>query len=287
MSYIPLFKISDMNQEDFKQRIEQRWGHGYKARHQGRIWVGLFILIIGGFLMARASGIYFPAWFFSWPMILIGFGFITGIRHGFRNIGWLFPVAVGAIFLADRISPDLYIRPYFWPAVVIAIGLLIIFKPKGRFYPRHNYVIPNGDAAMNPASDVNTTVTSTASSTAILGSNYQSDPSDKVDITAIFGGVKRNVISKNFQGGDVTAFMGGAEINLTQADFTGKASVDCFNMFGGTKLIIPPDWDIQSEVVAIFGGIDDKRPPMPHGEPRKVLVLDGTCLFGGIEIKSF
>lgn len=273
-----------MNQEEFKQRIEDRWEDSHRVRNEGRVWVGIFILIIGGLLMARAAGVlHFPPWFFTWPMLLIGIGVLTGIRHRFRNIGWLFPVAIGGIFLADRISPDLAFRPYFWPALVIAIGLLIIFRPKGVHYPRHNHRARWRDETIPR----NENVTAPTTSSTYYASDYDSDPSDKVDITAIFGGVKKNVISKNFRGGDVTAFMGGAEINLTQADFVGKASVDCFNMFGGTKLIIPPDWDIQSEVVAIFGGIDDKRPPMPHSEPRKVLVLDGTCMFGGIEIKSF
>jgi predicted membrane protein len=57
-------------------------------------------------------------------------------------------------------------------------------------------------------------------------------------------------------------------------------------MFGGTKLIVPSDWDVQSGVVTIFGGIEDKRQPAQIN-PVKVLYLDGTCIFGGVEIKSF
>jgi predicted membrane protein len=114
------------------------------------------------------------------------------------------------------------------------------------------------------------------------------DKRDFLDVTAVFGGVKKNVLSKNFQGGDITSIMGGCEIDLTQADFTGRITIDATNIFGGTKLIVPPTWDVQSEVSAIFGGVDDKRQlsgiPM---DPNKVLILDGTCMFGGIEIRSF
>ena len=95
------------------------------------------------------------------------------------------------------------------------------------------------------------------------------------------------MLSKNFKGGDVVAFMGGTEINLTQADFNGRVMIDTFNMFGGTKLIIPADWEVQSDIVAIFGGVDDKRPPATNAVPNKVLHLDGTCIFGGLEIKSY
>ena len=70
-------------------------------------------------------------------------------------------------------------------------------------------------------------------------------------------------------------------------NFTGKVMIDCFNMFGGTKLIIPPDWEVQSNVVTVFGGVDDKRQPVPNTAAGKVLYLDGTCLFGGLEIRSY
>ena len=60
------------------------------------------------------------------------------------------------------------------------------------------------------------------------------------------------------------------------------------NIFGGTKLVVPPTWDVQSEMVAIFGGVDDKRQIKGvHLDPNKVLILDGTCIFGGIEIRSY
>ena len=39
-------------------------------------------------------------------------------------------------------------------------------------------------------------------------------------------------------------------------------------------------------LVAIFGGIDDKREQISN-TPDKVLVLKGFTMFGGIEIKSY
>ena len=114
------------------------------------------------------------------------------------------------------------------------------------------------------------------------------DRNDIIDATAVFGGVKKIILSKNFKGGDITNFMGGSEINLTQADFNGRVKIDATNIFGGTKLIVPAHWDVQSEVVAVFGGVDDKRRFIGvQPDPNKVLILDGTCLFGGIEINSY
>jgi hypothetical protein len=42
-------------------------------------------------------------------------------------------------------------------------------------------------------------------------------------------------------------------------------------------------------MVTIFGGLNDKRPmPVQTGSAdSKVIVLKGTCIFGGIDIKSY
>lgn len=268
-----------MDKQEFERRVEERWGRRGRRSERGRIWVGLFLLVIGGLFLARASGVFFPAWFFSWPVLLIGIGIFSGIRHGFRNIGWLFPIAIGGIFLADRLSPDFNLRPYLWPIILIAAGLFFILRPRGRHCRRGGGRDYNGFQQE--------TTGTTTDETTEQWRQAMTDRNDVIDITAVFGGVKKSLLSKTFKGGDVTTFMGGAEINLSQADFTGKVMIDCFNMFGGTKLIVPPDWEVQSDIVTIFGGVDDKRPPAASPSPGKVLYLDGTCLFGGLEIKSY
>jgi predicted membrane protein len=266
-----------MDKQEFEKRIDERWGQHRRRSERGRVWVGLFLLAIGGLYLAKASGVFFPAWFFTWPVFLIGIGLFIGIRHGFRGAGWLFPIAIGGVFLADRLSPDINPRPYVWPIILIGAGLFVIFRPRGHHCrrdggpgdnsPEQNFPLAPGEKGewQKPLSDGN----------------------DVVDITAVFGGVKKNLLTKSFKGVDIVAIMGGAELNLTQADFNGKVMIDCFNMFGGTKLIVPPDWEVQSDIVAIFGGVDDKRPPATNPAPNKILYLDGTCIFGGLEIRSY
>jgi hypothetical protein len=58
---------------------------------------------------------------------------------------------------------------------------------------------------------------------------------------------------------------------------------------GGTKLVIPANWEIQSEVVSVMGSIEDKRPIITNVnvEKNKVLVLRGTVFMGGIDITSY
>jgi hypothetical protein len=108
-----------------------------------------------------------------------------------------------------------------------------------------------------------------------------------LDTVTIFGNVKKLVYSKNFLGGDIVTIFGGAEINLTQADFKGNIVIEMVQIFGGAKLIVPPHWQIRSEMVAVFGGIEDKRAPQNSYDEDKVVILNGTTFFGGIEIRSY
>jgi len=72
------------------------------------------------------------------------------------------------------------------------------------------------------------------------------------------------VLSKKFKGADITNVFGGAEINLSQADMESTATMELTNVFGGTKLIIPAHWEINSELVSVFGSIEDKRSIQPN-----------------------
>jgi len=115
--------------------------------------------------------------------------------------------------------------------------------------------------------------------------NYSSE--DFVNATSVFGGVHKKIMSKNFRGGDIVTFLGGTEIDLTQADFTGTVRLDVTQIMGGTKIIVPPHWEVRSEVTALFAGFEDKRQQPAATNPDKVLIIDGTSIFGGIELKNY
>jgi predicted membrane protein len=268
----------------------------YSHRGRGHIWAGLFLLVIGGVLLARALGVLFPDWLFTWPVILIALGLFTGLKHSFRGPAWFILIVVGSAFLIDEAFPDMSVRAYILPFIIIAFGLLFILRPwrhrhRHRFHRQWRERFENEQWNQgNQHNQGNQPLTDDASIVNdTTNTNYSSaSGNDFIDITTAFGGVKKIVFSKNLKGGDIVTFMGGAEIDLRQADFTDKITIDTTNIFGGTKLIIPSSWDVHSEIVAIFGGVDDKR--QLNGQtldPNKVVRLEGTCLFGGIEIRSF
>ena len=261
--------------EERNKMIREKW-EGYRGHYatHGRnssIWTGLFIILIGVAALVKATVTDLPDWIFSWPSFLILLGFFIGIRHGFRGGAWFILMLVGGVFLYDHMNPDISVRRYIWPMALIVLGLFFIFRPRRRNWQHwaekknagieQNRSVPNEETWSNE---------------------------DFVDSTSIFGGAKKNIISKNFKGGDLVNIFGGTDLDLTQADFTGSAIIELTTIFGGTKLIIPSNWSVKSDAVIIFGGIEDKRKMQTITEnPEKTLVLKGTVIFGGIEIKSY
>ena len=246
-------------------------------RGRGHIWGGLILLAIGALLLARQMGVFVPEWVFTWQMALIAVGLFSGIKDGFKGGAWIIMILVGGVFLYDRFDPEVDMKRFIWPVILIAIGMLIIFKPARCRRWKHGRRFKEGFQKWEQSK-----------------SGYSADEAqfqskeDYLDMTTIFGGNKKIVVSKNFKGGDITNFMGGAEINLSQADIHGTVVIDATNIFGGAKLVVPASWDVKSETTAIFGGIDDKRDLQAiKPDPNKVLIIDGTCIFGGIEIRNY
>ena len=73
----------------------------------------------------------------------------------------------------------------------------------------------------------------------------QSLSDNAFETVTIFGGDKKLIISKDFKGGESVCAFGGVEINLTQADINGNATIEVVQLFGGTKIIVPPHWKVQ------------------------------------------
>jgi predicted membrane protein len=119
--------------------------------------------------------------------------------------------------------------------------------------------------------------------------NQAVNEEDFLNSTTIFGGIKKRYFSKNFKGGKLTCMMGGVEVDLGNCDIQEPVIIEITQVFGGTKLIVPSNWQIRSELVAIAGGVEDKRyqPVAGIEDDTKLLILKGTTIFGGIDIKSY
>lgn len=232
------------------------------------VWAGAIILAIGSFLLFdRLDLLDFPRWLFSWKTFLIALGVIIGINKKFEGIGWLILILVGSFFLIDDIPGFPYdFDRYAFPLAIMIVGGFIVGRSllggAAREARKKNGMKGDGIITLDGGDD------------------------DYFDMTAVFGGAKRKVFSKSFKGGQSFCIFGGTEIDLSQADINGNVVIDTVQLFGGTKIIIPANWQLKSDITAVLGGVDDKRNVPTSFSPEKKIVLTGFAMFGGVEIKS-
>jgi predicted membrane protein len=277
---------SEKEKDKIREDVYKRWDGDHE---RGKIFGGLIIICIGGILFAREMGIYFPRWIFSWPMILIVIGIFTGVKHAFKNMSWMILVLIGSLFLVRENMPEFNFTNYIWPVVIMLIGLFVILKPRHNNWHRHmrnNMRYKMRQERRNGRRDWNNSGLRDEHN---RDSYYSTAQDEYLDCTAVFGSIKKNIITKDFKGGEINAVFGGAEINLMQADINGSVVLEINQVFAGTKLIVPPHWEIKSELAAVLGSVEDKRPIQRDitVDGSKVLVLKGTTVFGGIDIKSY
>lgn len=242
-----------------------------------------FILIAVGllFLLQQFNWFFFPNWLFSWPMILIIVGLVKRANNP-NNLSWLILIVVGGLFLLEKILGNVDVFHFGWPVIIIAIGVWLIFRQNYDFGNKNT--VPKeafaNDDLLNP--DPIKPETHYSSQTKTESSE------DFLNTFSIFSGVKKTILSKAFKGGEIVNIFGGTDLDFSHADINGQVVIDVIQLFGGTKLIVPPHWQVVSDAAAIFGGVSDKR--IPHADVAgsgKVLVLKGASIFGGIDIKSF
>jgi predicted membrane protein len=269
---------------------------------RGKVLAGIVLLFVGASLLLKQFDFFFfPGWLFSWPSWVIIWGVYIGAKHNFRNSSWIIMVLVGLGFLLQEAIPSFHIGELFWPIGIIIFGAWLIIKrnhhqpdnwDKGNWKEKWDYnkyqpfntnpVNPN-----EPVVDYTTTNSTTPPPADPVNPSQSPTGDDHLEAISIFGGVKKIIFSKNFQGGEIVNVCGGSELDLTQADINGRVYIDVTQVFGGTKIIVPAHWTVVSDMAVIFAGVDDKRIRVAALDNNKVLVLKGTSIFAGVDIRSY
>ena len=247
-----------------------------KNRESARIVAGLILVGVGVAYLLRNLGYILPGWLFTWPMILILVGIYSGVKHNFRNATWAILMAVGGIFLAGNFYHNINFDRAFWPIVIIGAGLMFILRPK-----RDRWVDRKSSREKFNSEYIDSTVVDDEDKGAL-------DSSDFLYADSVFSGLVRNMMSKNFQGGRISCVFGGAEIDFMQADIHGTVTLKIDLVFGGAKIVVPANWTIVNQIDGVFHGVDDKRKNatvLP--DPSKTLILKGSAVFGGVDIRIY
>lgn len=228
--------------------------HGIKRKS---LVFGLLVLGLGFAWLLRNFGMLSEeVWdvIFSWQMLLIAIGIVNISNDANRGIGWIL-IAIGGFFMiSEYYDLPTSFRHIFWPALLIIIGLTLIFG-SSRIFKRRDFTISKGE--------------------------------DFIEEVAVFGGRDRVVNSQAFRGGKIVSVFGGSKLDLTKAELAeGNVEIEIVSIFGGSTLLIPTDWNVKLEVFNIFGGYGDKR-IRGQVDFNKTVVVKGVAIFGGGEIKSY
>jgi hypothetical protein len=281
--------------------------------NKGKAMAGIILLAVGGVLLLKQfASFLIPGWLFSWPMWLIGWGLYIGAKHNYKNSSWAILVFLGVLFLFNNNIPDA--GRVVWPIAIIAFGMWLIVKRgkhgdqqwEGKYKTKweKNYADPQNwgnaekpkfnfekatdaevDYVVKEGDDVPPNGPDTPPYTPPFG-HHNGD--DYLDTVSIFGGVNKTILSKDFKGGDIVNIFGGAELDFTQADIDGRVYLDITQIFGGTKIIVPSNWQVVSDLAAVFASVDDKRIKSTASSVNgKILVLKGVSIFAGVDIRSY
>lgn len=217
-----------------------------------RIITGIIIIAIGVGALLGALNV-FPFWdLFSnwWPVLVIVGGLFVLIGDLRNNWLWgtLLVIAGGLLLIKQHDLLNFNIFSLIIPLFIIGAGLSILIHSQSK-------------------------------------AKTKGSATDMDDVSVIFSGSETKNKSQNYKGGKVTAIFGGATLDLRDAKLTGEASLDIFVLCGGVELRVPRDWKVVSKAAPIAGGIENKSEGNEdHKGP--LLVLTGTVLLGGVEIKT-
>jgi predicted membrane protein len=224
-----------------------------------------------------------------------------GIRFTPQLLMGLFIIIVGVVFTLDNLGlgeADRYIR--YWPAGLIAIGLLKLWQsPGGGAFAGLVFTTVGTFLLLESLGIVRVNFWDMWPLLLVLfGASMvwnglrggrrraiASEANDTLSALAVLSGVNRGNNSRAFKGGELTAVMGGCEIDLRQAAIEGEAVLEVFAMWGGIEIRVPENWTVVGRVTPILGGFDDKTRPAQDVSTQR-LVIRGFVIMGGVEVKN-
>jgi hypothetical protein len=285
---------------------------GHVRRDGPRVVLGLVLLALGVLFTLDKLGYVNAGRFWEyWPIILIavGLGRVIEPRGGHGRGFGVVLLVVGTWILLSNLDLIEYQVWDFWPLLLVLLGVSIVWRAlagpgrRGSRGVSAAWIAGDRGAGATPASGGPDPVTPGAAPDGGAGGAAAptwerpfagqdrseprpADAASTVSAFAMLGGVRRRSVSQDFRGGDLTAIMGGCELDLRQAAIAGgEAVLETFAFWGGIEIKVPQDWTVLVQGTPLLGSYDDKT-LHAGGDGRQVLVVRGTAIMGGVEVKN-
>jgi predicted membrane protein len=225
---------------------------------QGRVFWGLIFIVIGILFLLDQMGELDVGHIISryWPAIFIIIGISIIISNEFKATGpGVFFILFGAFFLLMEMRIfDRTVWHYFWPILIIGLGIWILVKPARGADKKK---IPELNAA------------------------------DELRISQVFSSTSRRVEAQNFKGGTAEVVFGSAEIDLAGAGLQGgQAVLSLSAVLGSIELRVRPEWQVVIEGTPVLGSIEQKKKQPSDAEKTGTLHINASVVLGSIQIKD-
>lgn len=90
---------------------------------------------------------------------------------------------------------------------------------------------------------------------------------------------------EEFKGANLTSVFGGVKCDLRNAIIKENQVINCSAIFGGIDIYVPENVKVKIKSNSIFGGISNKRKDASKDKDAKIIYINATIMFGGIDIK--
>ena len=222
-----------------------------------RAFLSIVVVALGGVLLLKNLDIINISWDIFWGTVWAAGFVLSGLVNifNYRNkTSWIWGLLLVAIGILIGLNSygivDVSIWKVFWPVVLIAAGLAMMFNTSPKGVKRSKKLDKDGGIG-----------------------------NEKI---ACFWG-EEDAVKGDYTGGSLVAIFGGVDLDLRQAKIKDGSVIEIFTFCGGVNITLPDDVIIKNEVRGFLGGTDDKT--LPKDSAKKTLYLKGECILGGLEIK--
>ena len=255
--------------------METEMKNSYPTGLNKGLGFGMLLMLVGVLFLAFNFGLIpFPlkSVIFSWQMLLIFIGLVNLTKR--KLISGVILIFVGGFFIIPKVFPvigDQFIHIY-WPLLLIGAGIVILLQ---RIF-RPDWGFESWQSKMNHHAHHHRQ----------KYEKWEYNP-DGFSKNSIFGSGEHIVLDPEFKGGELNAIFGGLTLDLRRTNLpVGETKLDVNAVFGGITIFVPADWLVETHLDAVFGGFKDNRMPKEPLDASRKLIITGSCVFGGGEIRN-
>ncbi|MFB6073811.1 MAG: LiaI-LiaF-like domain-containing protein [Haloarculaceae archaeon] len=216
---------------------------------RSRWLLGGLLVVVGVVLLGDNVGLYdFGSLWTYLPSLLILWGLWSLVEHRLRKLFWpLLLVLTGVLWQLVELGRLTEAEAWsFWPAVLVLLGLSIVLGRRNR-------------RAVSVRGDSFELVSVTTSVDRAPGAGAHEG-----EATAVFGSVTADL----------------------RRDVAPPVEMDALAVFGDVTVRVPPEWDVATDTVGIFGHTTDERDDRPPRKETPDLVLSGVAVFGDVRVTT-